>query len=305
MSDAPRPAPPPFARVAIIGVGLMGGSLALALREAGLAGRVVGYGNDPASLRTALARRVIDEAAPDAASAAAGSDLVVLATPVGAMAQSFAAIAPVLSADSLVIDVGSTKRDVIAAARAALGPRLPNFVPCHPIAGKEKAGAALAQATLYRDRKAILTPLPENPAALVERASALWRAIGCQVAQMPAQHHDEVFAAVSHLPHLLAFAYVNGLLDQADGHALMACGGPGFRDFSRIAGSDPAMWRDVLLANRDAVLAQSQAFRRALQQLEEDLRAGAPERLAERLARASSARGQWRLDAGAGDPAST
>ncbi|KAF1019624.1 MAG: Cyclohexadienyl dehydrogenase [Paracidovorax wautersii] len=285
----------PFQRVAIIGCGLMGGSLALALRAAGRAGHITGYSTTPASLQAALDQGVIDQAATSAAQAAQGADLVVLAVPVGAMAPSFAAIAPVLAPGALVIDVGSTKSDVIAAARAHLGPRLPDFVPCHPIAGKEKAGSAAASATLYRDRRAVVTPLPENPSAQVARATSLWRAVGCEVVTMDAAQHDTAFAAVSHLPHLLAFAYVNGLLDQPDGAAFMAAGGPGFRDFSRIAGSEPAMWRDVLLANRDQVLAQSHAFRQALDQIEADLRAGAGDALAARIQQASDARAAWVL----------
>ncbi|MFT4190215.1 MAG: prephenate dehydrogenase/arogenate dehydrogenase family protein [Comamonas sp.] len=289
----------PYARAAVIGVGLMGGSLALALKAGAQVRHVVGYSPSRQTLETALALGAIDEAAPDAASAARGCDLVVLAVPVGAMAASFAAIAPVLAPGCLVIDVGSTKGDVIAAARAHLGARLADFVPCHPIAGKEKAGAAAAHAGLYRERRAIVTPLPENTEDAIARASRLWQAVGSHVALMPADLHDQVFAAVSHLPHLLAFAYVNGLLDQPDGAAAMACGGPGFRDFSRVAGSEPAMWRDVLLANRDAVLAQSRHFRQALQQLEDDLRAGDAARLEAGVARASRARSAWTLDSGA------
>lgn len=296
MSEPAAPASSiPFQRVAIIGCGLMGGSLALALRAAARAEYITGYSSTAASVQAALDQGVIDEAATSAAQAAQGADLIVLAVPVGAMASSFAAIAPVLVPGALVIDVGSTKGDVIAAARAHLGPRLPDFVPCHPIAGKEKAGGAAASATLYRDRRAIVTPLPENSPTQVARAEGLWRAVGCEVVTMDAAQHDSAFAAVSHLPHLLAFAYINGLLDQPEGTAFMAAGGPGFRDFSRIAGSEPAMWRDVLLANRDQVLAQSQAFRQALDQIEADLHAGAGDALAARIQRASQARATWVL----------
>ncbi|MEJ2801088.1 prephenate dehydrogenase/arogenate dehydrogenase family protein [Comamonadaceae bacterium PP-2] len=288
----------PCERAAIIGCGLMGGSFALALRRAGLARHIVGYSATPATLDTAVAHGVIDSRAGSAAEAAEQADLILLAVPVGAMAESFRAIAPVAPSHALIMDVGSTKSDVVAAARAELGDRLANFVPAHPIAGKEKAGAAAADADLYLNRRTILTPLPGTPDARIDRATALWQAIGCTVVQMAADRHDTAFAAVSHFPHLLAFAYVNGLLDQPDGASLLAYGGPGFRDFSRIAGSDPAMWRDVLLSNRDEILAQGRAFRQALDALETDLIQGDGKALAARIARASEARSGWQLSTG-------
>jgi prephenate dehydrogenase len=280
-------------RLALVGCGLMGGSFALALRRAGLAGRIVSCGPDAAALAQALELGVIDEVAPSAAQAAQGADLVLVAVPVAATEHVLADVAPALGPEALLMDVGSTKRDVEAAARRVLGERLARFVPAHPIAGKETAGVAHADAALYANRHAILTPLPENPPALVQRAAALWEALGARVRCMSADAHDAAFAAVSHLPHLLAYAYFDGVARQPQGADFLALGGPGFRDFTRIAASDPAVWRDILLTNRDEVLRQAREFRLALDGFEQLLRAGDAVALEAHIRQVAQARSRW------------
>ncbi len=282
-----------FVQLGLIGCGLMGGSFALALKQAGLVQRVVGYSPSPASRSLALSLGVIDQAAESAAQAAEGADLVLIAVPVAATEASLRAIAPLLDASTLVMDVGSTKRDVVAAARAAMGDRLPCFVPAHPICGRELSGAAHAEASLYAGKKLILTPLPETSAQALAKAQALWAALGCQLSQMTPEAHDAAYAAVSHLPHLLAFAAMNALTSQSEGARYLPLAGSGFRDFTRIAGSEPAMWRDILLANRDEVLAQSALFRAQLQSLEDAVKNGDAALLQALITQASQARLHW------------
>ena len=284
-----------FQRLALIGCGLMGGSFALALRQAGLVQHVAGYSASASTRQKALTLRVIDSACESAAQAVEGADLVLLAVPVGATELSLRAIAPALSDGALVMDVGSTKTDVAAAARAALQQRLANFVPAHPIAGKEVAGIEHADVRLYRDRQVILTPLPENPTERVLLAHQVWQALGSRVLELSPEAHDASFAAVSHLPHLAAFALVNAVARQPNGAQHLAMAGPGFRDFSRIAASDPQVWRDILLSNRDEVLHQSALMREALHELEAAMKAGNAERLQSLIAQASETRSRWRL----------
>lgn len=258
-----------FEQLGLIGCGLMGGSFALALKRAGLVRRVVGYSKSPLTLARARALGVIDVEAPSALLAVSGADLVLIAVPVAACADTFKAIRHLLAPQALLLDVGSTKADVVAAARQHLGAHLPQFVPAHPIAGKESAGIEHADADLYRGCQVILTPLPETDPAQTVRAQRLWGALGAQVRQMAPQAHDAAYAAVSHLPHLLAFAALNALLAQPQGPQWLGLAGPGFRDFSRIAASDPTIWGDILLANRTEVLEQSRQFRAALDALED------------------------------------
>ena len=284
-----------FRQLGLIGCGLMGGSFALALRRAGLVGRIVGYSASERTRQRALELGVIDVTAASAAEAATGSDLVLLAVPVGATTATLQAIAPVLAPTALLMDVGSTKSDVVAAARATLGARLPCFVPAHPIAGKEVAGIEHAEATLYDDRLTILTPLESCGLPQLASARGLWPALGSRVRELSPEAHDRAFAAVSHLPHLLAFAYVNGVATQERGSDYLSLAGPGFRDFSRIAASDPAVWHDILRGNRTDVLAQLQAFRTALAQFESAMQAGDGEALRELIARASTTRSGWQL----------
>lgn len=284
-----------FERLALIGCGLMGGSFALALRQVGLVTQVAGFSASEATRQKALKLGVIDSACSSAAEAVQGADLVLVAVPVRATEDTLRTIDPVLSHDALLMDVGSTKGDVVAAARKTLKNRLPNFVPAHPIAGKEVAGIEHADATLYRERQVILTPLPENPAERVLLAHQVWQALGSRVLELSPEAHDASFAAVSHMPHLAAFALVNAVARQPHGAQHLSMAGPGFRDFSRIAASDPNVWRDILLANRNEVLHQSALMREALHEFEAAIQAGDPDRLHALIAEASQTRSRWRL----------
>ncbi len=287
-----------FQRLALIGCGLMGGSFALALREAGLVEHITGFSASEKTRQRALDLKVIDQACNSVAEAVQGADLVLLAVPVGAMQSSFSAMREALQPHALLMDVGSTKCDVIAAAQAALGERLSCFVPAHPIAGKEVAGIEHAEGTLYQARRTILTPLPQNSLRQIKTASEVWTAIGSHVSHMTAQAHDATFAAVSHLPHLLAFAAVNALMAQPQGSAFLEMAGPGFRDFSRIAASDASVWRDILSANHVEVLAQVAHFRAALDQFENTLKQGDSAALQQLIEQASDVRSAWTLQAG-------
>ncbi len=287
-----------FQRLALIGCGLMGGSFALALRQAGLVQHISGFSASEKTRQRALELKVIDQACNSVAEAVQGADLVLLAVPVGAMQSSFAAMRSALAPQALLMDVGSTKCDVIAAAQAHLGERLSCLVPAHPIAGKEVAGIEHAEATLYQARRTILTPLPQNSIRQIKMASEVWTAIGSHVSHMTPEAHDATFAAVSHLPHLLAFAAVNALTAQPQGAAFLEMAGPGFRDFSRIAASDSAVWRDILSANHTEVLTQLAHFRRALDAFENALKQGDNAALQQLIQQASAVRSGWTLQAG-------
>ena len=287
-----------FQRLALIGCGLMGGSFALALRQAGLVQHITGFSASEKTRQRALELGVIDQACNSVAEAVQGADLVLLAVPVGAMHSSFAAMRDALAPQALLMDVGSTKCDVIAAAQANLGERLNCLVPAHPIAGKEVAGIEHAEANLYEERRTILTPLPHNSIRQIKTASEVWTAIGSHVSHMTPEAHDATFAAVSHLPHLLAFAAVNALTSQAQGASFLEMAGPGFRDFSRIAASDPSVWRDILSANHDEVLTQMAHFRAALDQFENTLKQGNTAALQQLIQQASDVRSAWTLQAG-------
>lgn len=293
---------PRFAQLSVIGCGLMGGSFALALKAAGLVQHVVGYARSPQTLARALTLGVIDADAPSAALAAQGADLVLLAVPVAAMGDTLRAIRDQLSPQTLVMDVGSTKSNVVVAARGVLAERLPQFVPAHPIAGMERAGVEHASANLYRGSQVILTPIPETDSIWVARAQSLWQALGARVRAMTPEAHDAAFAAVSHLPHLLAFAAVRALTQQAEAAHYLGLAGPGFRDFTRIAGSDPDVWRDILLANAMHVRAQAQHFRAALDALESTLARGDAQALRDMIADASRVRTAWAAGAFADTP---
>ena len=287
-----------FQRLALIGCGLMGGSFALALREAGLVKTIVGFSASEKTRQRAVDLKVIDQACTSVAEAVQGADLVLLAVPVGAMHASFAAMRDALQPSALLMDVGSTKCDVIAAAQATLGERLSCFVPAHPIAGKEVAGIEHAEATLYQDRRTILTPLPKTGIHKMQAAHDVWTAIGSHVSTMTPEAHDATFAAVSHLPHMLAFAAVNALSTQPQGAAFLEMAGPGFRDFSRIAASDASVWRDILSANKAEVLTQVAHFRAALDQFENTLKQGDTAALQHLIQQASDVRSAWTLQAG-------
>ncbi len=286
-----------FNQLGVIGCGLMGGSFALALKRAGLARQVVGYSKSPTTTELAKRLGVIDVIAESALRAVAGSDIVLISVPVAATEATFNAIRAGLREGMLVMDVGSTKRDVVDTARRVL--RDPNhiaqFVPAHPIAGSEQAGVAHADAALYNGRQVILTPLPQTLPELLQKATDVWTAIGAQVLRMTPENHDAAFAAVSHLPHLLAFACFSAIANQPAGRDFLSLAGPGFRDFTRIAASDPAVWRDILLANREEVLKQSQRFRFALDALEHAMLANNAQALEDMVRNASEARAAWQM----------
>ena len=280
-------------KLVICGVGLIGGSFALALRQAGLVERVVGIGRRPEPLAAARELGIIDEAATGWADALAGAELVLLAMPVGQMDAVAAAIAPHLEAGTIVTDAGSTKRDVIEAIYRHFGPHLATVVPAHPIAGAEKSGPSAARADLYRQRKVVVTPLPENNPAAVARVRELWEACGAVLREMSPQDHDRVFAAVSHLPHLLAFGLVHDLAGRANAEQLFSYAASGFRDFTRVAGSHPEMLRDICVANRHSLLAELDAYLTELAYLRALLAEGNGPALERVFDEASRARNTW------------
>jgi len=277
-------------RLAVIGVGLIGGSFALALKQAGKVSHVVGVGRNRANLELARERGIIDSIAPDAAMAAHEADVVLVAAPVG----QFPAIFPALKdCQALITDAGSTKRDVVAAARAALGGKIGQFVPAHPVAGAEKSGAAAASADLFKARRVVLTPLKENPAASVAKVRSLWEACGARVTQLAPDEHDAVLAAVSHLPHLLAYALVHDIAGRGNAEQLFSYAAGGFRDFTRIASSHPEMWRDICMANRDQLLAELTRYSAQLGLVEKLLQAADASALEKLFKQARDARDRW------------
>ena len=282
-----------FDRVAIIGVGLIGGSFALALKEQKLCGRVVGAGRGAANLALARERGVIDSSESDPAAAAAGADLVLIAAPVAQFEKIFLAVGPQLKPQCLVMDAGSTKRDVVAAARKALGGRIAQFVPAHPIAGAEKSGAAAASAGLFRGRRVVLAPLKENREQDIQAAADLWTATGARVSRMTPEEHDGVFAAVSHLPHLLAYALVSDISTRADAAQLFGYAAGGFRDFTRIASSHPEMWRDICMANSDQLLKEISRYSGELDKVKKFLEDKNSEALEKLFSDARTARERW------------
>ena len=287
-----------FQQLGLIGCGLMGASFALALQKHQLVGKVVGFSPSQRTRDLALQRGVIHQQAPSIAQAVQGCDLVLLAVPVSRTAECLQAMASTLSPHCLLMDVGSTKSDVVQAATACLGERLACFVPAHPIAGKAESGVEHAQADLYQDRRTILTPMPQTGAAQLLAAREVWGAIGSHVSEMTPQAHDATFAAVSHLPHLLAFAAVNALSAQPEAADFLAMAGPGFRDFSRIAASDPDVWRDILSANQAEVFAQIRHFRAALEAFEKAMQSPDPQALRQLIEQASQVRSGWVLQTG-------
>ena len=287
----------PFEQLGLIGCGLMGGSFALALKKAGLVKRVVGYSKSPSTTERARQMGVIDVEAPSALLAAAGADLVLLAVPVAATEATLKSIKHLVTPKMMIMDVGSTKVDVVQAARTALRDQIGSFVPAHPITGKEVAGVEHADGNLYHNAQVILTPTERTLTAHLHRAEALWRALGSHVQAMSPEAHDGALATVSHLPHLLAFAMMQSVLNQPKADEVLSLAGPGFRDFTRIGAGDPQLWRDVLLANREQVLAQSRQFRQALEQLEGLMEAQDGQGLQDRLTLASAARSHWKMGA--------
>jgi prephenate dehydrogenase len=279
----------------LIGCGLMGGSFALALKRAGLVKRVVGYSKSPSTTERARQMGVIDIEAPSALLAVSGADIVLIAVPVAATEATFKAIKHLVTPNMLIMDVGSTKRDVIDAARRALREHVGLFVPAHPIAGKELSGVEHADADLYAGRQVILTPIERTQTIQLQKAVDLWTALGCRVLKMSPEQHDSAFAAVSHLPHLIAFALMNSIAGQPQGKDYLSLAGPGFRDFTRIAASDPKVWRDIMVSNREELLAQSKIFQRNLQALELMITSGNSEALEGLIQQASDTRANWSM----------
>ena len=284
-----------FEQLGLIGCGLMGSSFALALKRAGLVKRIVGYSKSPSTTERARQMGVIDLEAPSALLAISGADIVLLAIPVSATEATFKAIRHLVGPTTLVMDVGSTKGDVVEAARRVLQEQVGIFVPCHPITGKEVCGVEHADVNLYAGKQVILTPIECTLNAQLQKATEVWKALGCQVLRMSPEAHDAAYAAVSHLPHLIAFAMINGIASQAQGDDFMALAGPGFRDFTRIAASNPEVWRDILLANRQELLAQSKIFQQSLQSFEQLISSGNAEELKSQIMQASETRANWRI----------
>jgi len=277
-------------RLCIIGVGLIGGSFARALRRAGVVDEIVGSGRDAEHLAEAVRLGVIDRFDTDPAVAVQAADMVVLAVPMGAMQSVLAQIKQHLSPDCMITDVGSVKGPLVTAAEAVFG-RLPaNFVPGHPIAGTEKSGVAASFAELFDGRRVILTPTPQSDPKIVERIRTVWQACGANVISMGVRHHDEVLAATSHLPHMLAYALVDTLARMDDSREIFTYAAGGFRDFTRIASSDPRMWHDICLANQDALLDVMQRFRDDLQLLIDAIANGDSEFIRQTFTRAKQAR---------------
>jgi prephenate dehydrogenase len=284
-----------FEQLGLIGCGLMGGSFALALKRAGLVKRVVGYSKSPSTTERARLMGVIDVEAPSALLAVSGADIVLIAVPVAATEATFKAIKHLVTPNMLVMDVGSTKRDVIDAGRRALREQIGSFVPAHPITGKEVSGVENADPDLYAGRQVILTPIERTLTVQLQKAMDVWTALGCQVLKMSPEQHDAAFAAVSHLPHLIAFALMNAISGQPQGKDYLSLAGPGFRDFTRIAASDPKVWRDILASNREELLAQSKIFQRNLHALELMISSGNTEALEGLIEQASNTRGSWSM----------
>ncbi len=276
----------------------MGGSFALALKRAGLVKRVVGYSKSPSTTERARQMGVIDMAAPSALLAVSGADIVLLAVPVAATEATLKAIRHLIKPTTLVMDVGSTKRDVVDAARRVLRDQVGSFVPAHPITGREVSGVEHADADLYSGKQVILTPIERTLTAQLNKATEVWTALGSHVVKMSPESHDAAFAAVSHLPHLMAFALMSAISSQERGSDFLSLAGPGFRDFTRIAASDPQIWRDILLANREELLAQSKLFQRTLQAMELMIESGNGDALEGMIELASDARAKWRMGTG-------
>lgn len=280
-------------KIVIFGVGLIGGSVALALKKAGSNAEIVGVGRSTESLQTAMDLGVIDVASSSVATAVENADVILIATPVAQTPDILSAIKPHLNSNTVITDAGSTKSDVLAYAKQVLGDKAGQFVGGHPIAGAEKSGVTAAKADLYVNKNVILTPVPENSAEAISRVKALWQLCGANVSDMTAATHDSVFAAVSHLPHLLAFALVDDIASRPNAEQLFSFAASGFRDFTRIAGSHPEMWRDISLANKTALLAELTAYQAELAQLKQLLETEDSAGLQALFERASTARNEW------------
>jgi len=274
-------------------VGLIGGSVALALKKAGSAAQITGVGRSTESLQSALDLGVIDVACNDVSQAVHNADIVLIAAPVAQTASILTAIKPALAANTVITDAGSTKSDVLACAQEILGEQFNQFVGGHPIAGAEKSGVTAATTDLYCNKNVVLTPTEATNTDAVQRVRELWQHCGANVTEMPAATHDSIFAAVSHLPHLLAFALVDDIASRQNAEQLFGFAASGFRDFTRIAGSHPEMWRDISLANRTALLNEITAYQDELSRLKQMLELSDGDALHALFDRASTARNNW------------
>lgn len=282
-----------FDKVVIFGVGLIGGSFARALKQAGAVRSVVGMGRSSAALERALELGIIDAIGLGVAAAMRDADLVLIAAPVAQTEHILTTLLPHLQMGTIVTDAGSTKTDVVAAARRALGNKVAQFVPGHPIAGRESNGPDAAIVDLYRGKKTVLTPLAENAPNDIERVADAWRACGAIIHRLTPEQHDKVFAAVSHLPHLLAYALVDDIANRPHASLLFQYAASGFRDFTRIAGSSPEMWRDISLANQTALLGELDLYLTQLTGLRAKLAAGDGVAIEAVYANAQCARQRW------------
>jgi prephenate dehydrogenase len=280
-------------RLAIIGVGLIGGSLARALKQINACGEVVGCGRNTVALQQAIELGVIDRYVTQPAAAVKGAEMVVVAVPLGTMATIFDAIRDNLSPSAIITDVGSAKATVVADARQSLGQKFPRFVPAHPIAGTEKSGVLASFAELFENRKVILTPLPETEPQACTQVATMWRHTGAEVIEMSVVHHDEVLAATSHLPHLLAYSLVDTLAQMEERTEIFRFAAGGFRDFTRIASSDPRMWHDICLANREAILKALTHFNQGLTELTQAIEKGHSEQIEKIFTQAKTARDKF------------
>lgn len=279
-------------KIVIVGVGLIGGSFALALRKAGAVEKIVGVGRSAASLQRAQQLGLIDTSA-SMAEALQDADIVLLSVPVAQTEATLAAIKPYLSTKTVVTDAGSIKTDVVAAARRVLGDRIDQFVPGHPIAGREVSGPDAAIADLYVGKKVVLTPLPENAEAHVELVANAWRACGAQVHRLSPEQHDGIFAAVSHLPHLLSFAFMDEVVRKPNADLLLHYAASGFSGFTRLASSSPEMWRDISIANQAAILSELDAYIAQLTRFRNQLAHGDAVALQAMFSHAQQARDAW------------
>ena len=284
---------PEFGKIVVFGTGLIGGSFALALKAAGAVEEVVGFGRAPGTLRIAQELGVIDRAGINPAHEIGDADIVLVATPVAQMPEIFSRIAPYLGPNTLVTDGGSTKGDVVAAARAAFKGHIGKFVPAHPIAGAENSGPAAARWDLYRGKTVVVTPLAENNDERLDRIKRAWALCGADIYELTPEQHDRVFAAVSHLPHVLSYALVHDLATREDADLFFTFAASGFRDFTRIAASHPEMWRDICLANRQALLQELERYQAQLCELHDALTASDGERLEDIFGIARQARREW------------
>jgi|APLak6261694702_1056217.scaffolds.fasta_scaffold08256_1 prephenate dehydrogenase len=280
-------------KIVIFGVGLIGGSVALALKKAGSAAQIIGVGRSTESLQSAVDLGVIDAACSDITQAVQNADIVLIAAPVAQTASILTAIKPALAATTVITDAGSTKSDVLACAKEILGEQFNQFVGGHPIAGAEKSGVTAATTDLYRNKNVVLTPTDATDPDAIQRVRELWQHCGANVTEMPATTHDSIFAAVSHLPHLLAFALVDDIASRKNAEQLFGFAASGFRDFTRIAGSHPEMWRDISLANRSALLNEITAYQDELSRLKQMLELSDGDALHALFDRASTARNNW------------